>query len=78
VAATTADKPTTDPDERSIPALTIHPVTPSAIRPTTDICRTILIRLVLLRNAGDSIEAVTTMRAKIRKIPYLLKMLAST
>jgi hypothetical protein len=34
-------------------------------------------RLILLRNAGDSIEAATTMTAKIKKIPYLLKMLES-
>jgi len=34
-------------------------------------------RLILLRNAGESIEAPTTMTAKIRKIPYLLKMLES-
>jgi len=42
-----------------------------------DICRTILIRLVLLKNAGDSNEAPNTMTAKIKKIPYLLKMLES-
>jgi hypothetical protein len=35
-------------------------------------------RLVLLKNAGDSIEAAKIMTAKIRKIPYLLKMLASS
>ena len=43
-----------------------------------DICRTMLIRLVLLRNAGESIEAVKTMTAKIKKIPYLLKMRETT
>ena len=42
-----------------------------------DICRTILIRLVLLTNAGDSIEATKTITAKIRKIPYLLNTLES-
>src|SRR6516225_3760742 len=60
-----------------MPALKITPVTPSAIRPTTDICRTILMRLMVLRNAGDRIEAATTMTIKIRNIPYLLKMLES-
>jgi hypothetical protein len=55
-----------------MPALTIIPVTPSAISPTMDIWRTTLIRLIGLRNAGDRNEATTIIKAKIKKIPYLL------
>ena len=56
-----------------MPAVTMTPVTPRAISPIMDICRTILIRLIFVRKAGDKNEAIMNIPRKIKNIPYFRK-----
>jgi len=67
--ATTHASPTTEPEDKSMPPETITPVTPRAMRPMTEICLTILIKFILVRNAGEMIEAMMNIARNIKNIP---------
>ncbi len=71
LAATTAARARTDPEDRSMPPVMMTMVTPMAIRPTTEIWRTMLSRLRAVRKAGDKKVMAISMPKRIKTMAYL-------
>src|SRR5688572_1788797 len=72
LAAKTAARANTDPDDRSIPVVMMTIVTPMAIKPTTEICRTTLTKFRGCRNASVRNVIATNMAIKISTMAYFL------
>ena len=58
-AVTAADRPSTRPMDRSVPARTIRPAQPSARMPLVEACLTMLSRLVTSRKVGRMMQTTT-------------------
>src|SRR5688572_7881257 len=72
LAAKTAARANTEPDDRSIPVVMMTIVTPMAIKPTTEICRTTLNRFRGCRKASVRNVIPTNMAIKINTMAYFL------
>src|SRR5687768_15162090 len=72
LAAKTAARANTEPDDRSIPVVMMTIVTPMAINPTTEICRTTFTRFLGCRNASVSNVIPTNIAIKINTMAYFL------
>ena len=62
----TPENATTDPKERSIPAVIITNVTPMAIMPITDVCSAIVIIFSVLKKNGELKLKKTTRIIKLK------------
>src|SRR5215207_10975012 len=72
LAAKTAARANTEPDDRSIPVVMMTIVTPMAIKPTTEICLTTLNRLRGCRKASVRNVIPTNITIKIKTMAYFL------